>query len=137
MRCLDKVNGLVNGITRPSSASPTRCLGLGHRLPRRLAASSTPGGYATTSSARMLRYRAPHRPLRQLGVLLPTSPRPLEGISCLILNLIILISLRIGAAWRIPSEKFEDYKARHSKSRFWTFKLIVSQVNLKLESYTH
>jgi hypothetical protein len=32
---------------------------------------------------------------------------------------------------------FEDYKARYSESKFWTFKLIVSQVSLKLGGYTH
>jgi hypothetical protein len=36
--------------------------------------------------------------------------------------------------WRIPSKKtFEDYKEKSSESRIWIFKLIVSQVNLKLE----
>jgi mannose/cellobiose epimerase-like protein (N-acyl-D-glucosamine 2-epimerase family) len=31
----------------------------------------------------------------------------------------------------------EDFKAKHSESRFWTFKLIVSQVNWKLGGYIH
>jgi hypothetical protein len=105
-----------------SPVSPTCCFVDSGRLLHRLISlgATLPHTSLTTSLAR---------------VLLPTSPRPLGGLSCFILNPILLISLRFGDAWRIPSKKFEehggyhqkifeDYEVKHSKSRFGPSRLL-------------
>jgi hypothetical protein len=84
---------------RSPLASPTLFFVDSGRLPHRLVSLRVglPHTSPTTSSAR---------------VLLPTSPRPLGGTSCLILNLIVLISLRFRGCMEDTIKKIQRLQGK-------------------------
>jgi hypothetical protein len=110
---------LGHRLPRRLATSPTR--GLGHRPPRRFAASSTLGGHATASSARgcVTTHLTDHFVSSGAASHLTKTTRRSK-----------LLDPRMEDTIR---KTFEDYKEKSSESRIWIFKLIVSQVNLKLE----